>query len=98
MYIDDVIDIIINAAFGSSRHIYNIVVPTRSKYEIVKSFERVTGHEINANYLHPPQDSTDPVYISDLPDLRTDWTRYTPLEEMIDRIVKLYQQKRHLYY
>jgi nucleoside-diphosphate-sugar epimerase len=92
MYIDDAVDFIINAALISTKPHYNIAAPVVSNYKIAKKFEKVTGYKIIADYIDTPKDNTDPVYISDIQNLKANWTRYTPLEEMINIIVKLHQQ------
>lgn len=90
IYINDVVDLIVNAALKAQKPHYIIAAPIIPNYAIAEKFAEVTGYKINADYIDPSLDNPDPIYISDLQDLRANWTRHTPLEDMIRLIVKLH--------
>ena len=90
MYIEDVVDLIINAAVECKKNRYIIAAPSESNRQIARIFEKVTNRSINAHYNNAPRDISDPIYISDIKDLTASWTRSNSIEEMIKRFVELH--------
>lgn len=93
IYIDEVIDLIINAALTATQPQYIIATSGQSNYHIALKFEQIAGYKINADYVDPAPSIPDLIFITDIQKLRADWTRYTSLESMIKKIIDL----RHHY-
>ena len=88
MYIDEAVDIIINAALLGNPDRRLAVTPSRSIDEIAKLFEGISGTALNAEYIDLVRGAIDPEFISDIDTLRADWVRVTPLHEAITRILQ----------
>jgi nucleoside-diphosphate-sugar epimerase len=92
IYIEDVIDLIINAALVGKKNRYLIAPPCEGIYQIARVFEEVTGRTLNADYNDLPRNIPKPVYISDIKDLASSWTRARSIEGMIKRFVQLHHR------
>jgi nucleoside-diphosphate-sugar epimerase len=91
MYIEHVIDLIINAAIACKKNRYIIAPSSESNHDIARIFEKVVGRSINAYYNNAQRKMKDPIYISDIEELQASWTRSISLEEMIKRLVELHR-------
>ena len=92
MYIDEVIDMIINAALISNKERYILAPPPTSVGEIASRFEEISGRKLNATYVNSNPRVADPGFESDHELLRTGWTRHASLAAMIKEIIN-----QHLY-
>ncbi len=87
MYIDEAVDVIINAALVGRSERYLVATTGRLVGEVAGLFERISGRKLNAECVDLPRGVGDPDLISDLDNLRADWVRVTPLEEAIACII-----------
>jgi len=90
IYIDEVVDLIINAAFAADKRRYIVATSGLTTDQIALKFEQITGHKINADYIDLEPGIIDPIFVSDIQSLRTDWTRCTSLESTIKKIADLH--------
>lgn len=90
IYIDEVVDLIINAALTADRQRYVVTTPGVITDEIASKFEQVSGHKITADHIDLEPGISDPVFASDIQKLRTDWTRCMSLEAMMGKIIDLH--------
>jgi nucleoside-diphosphate-sugar epimerase len=91
LYVDEAVDFIINAALKAKGPRYILAAAKgMENSQIAQKFEQITGRELNAEYVNPSPDSADPAFISDLPELKADWIRYTSFEKMVEKISALF--------
>jgi nucleoside-diphosphate-sugar epimerase len=90
IYIDEVIDLIINAALTVSQWRYIIATPSISTEQIARKFEQISGRRLNAEFVDLASGCPDPIFVSDIKKLRAHWVRCTSLELMIDMIISHY--------
>jgi nucleoside-diphosphate-sugar epimerase len=83
IYIDDMVDYLIQAAVIERAGRFNLVPPGIDNKTIAAKFEEVTGRRLNAKYLDMAPETKDPSFASDLEMLKSPWTRHTSLEEII---------------
>lgn len=83
MYIDDMVDCLVQASIVEIEGRYNLVPPGIDNREIAARFEGVSHKRLNANYLNITPGVDDLVYSSDLAMLDAPWMRHTSLEEII---------------
>jgi nucleoside-diphosphate-sugar epimerase len=88
IYIDEVVDVVINAALSGSTGRFLITTPETAIDEIARRVEAVTGRELAADYVDLAPGATDPVFVSDIDRFRADWVRVTPLDEAIRRMAE----------
>lgn len=91
IYIDEVVDLVINAALTADKQRYIITTSGETIDQITSKFEEISGHRINAKYIDLEPGRPDPIFISDIEDLQTEWIRCTSLESAIKKIIKLNQ-------
>ncbi len=91
IYIDEVVDLIINAALTADRPRYVVATSGESNDRIALKFEQISGCKINADYVNLTPGIPDPEFITDINKLRANWTRSVSLESMIKKIVDLRQ-------
>ena len=87
IYIDEVVDLIINAAMVSENLRYIITTPPISVDEIASKFETISGRKLNADYVDENPGISDPIFESDIDFFHTSWVRHTSLEVMIQKII-----------
>lgn len=87
IYIDEVVDLIINAALISEKLRYIIATPPVLVDEIASEFEMISGRKLNVCHVDLAPGMSDPIYESDIEFFHADWVRYTSLESMIKRII-----------
>ncbi len=92
IYLDDVVDVIINAMLQADKPRYIVASPGVAMAEIVSVFERMANRQINAVLTDFTPGLPDPIFVSDLERLQSDWTRYTSLPAMIEKMI---QWRRH---
>lgn len=93
LYIDDAIDLIINAALEAKRRFY-ILAPERIKNDTIADvFERITNFELNADYIDLTPGIDDPLFINDIPKLSAGWIRKTTLDVMIQRLISQHENQ-----
>ena len=85
LYVDDVVDLMISAALGGSRCVYNVVSENWKVGTLARRFEYLAGCRIQADWLDAR--ASDAQIQSDFSDLVTEWTRATSLDEMIERMI-----------
>ena len=90
MYIDDMLDLIINASLVGSEKTYNLISEGWMNEEIVKTFEKISGKTLKADYIDFYPGQSDLVFTSDIDRLKADWVCKTPLELMIRKIINQY--------
>jgi nucleoside-diphosphate-sugar epimerase len=90
IYIDEAVDLIINAALTARKDRYIIAADGIKIEEIATKFEEVCKCRLNAEYVDFAPGAVDPIFITDIEQLRVDWTRSTLLESMIMKIACLW--------
>lgn len=91
IYIDEIVDLVINAALTADKQRYIISTSGETIDKIASKFEEISGHRIKAEYIDLEPGRPDPIFISEIEDLQTDWIRRTSLESAIKKIIKLNQ-------
>lgn len=86
-YIDDVVDLVINAALNGNPGRYTVTSEPIPISDLVSRFERVAGRRVNAEFVDLAPRITDPVFVSDVVRISADWTRSTTLETAIATII-----------
>jgi nucleoside-diphosphate-sugar epimerase len=90
MYIDDILDLIINTSLDGSRKTYNLISEGWMNEEIAKTFEKISGKILKADYIDFFPGQSDLIFSSDINKLKADWICKTPLELMIHKIINQY--------
>jgi nucleoside-diphosphate-sugar epimerase len=90
LYIDEAVDIIINAALQADRSTYILAAPSMAVDHIARLFEDISGKKLNAEYVDLRPETTDPAFQSDIPLLHASWVRRTSLDSMIKKIIEQY--------
>ena len=88
LYIDEAVDLIINAALQSYKSTYLLTTPSISIDDIIAKFEKVSGRKLNAEYVDLNPGIIDPVFDSDIELLSADWVRYTAIDSIIKKIIE----------
>lgn len=89
LYIDEVIDLIINSALIGVQDNYLLVGDGYLNEDISKRFEELSHRKLNAEYRDLNPGAIDPTFISDRDKLKSSWTRTYSLDSMIELIIKL---------
>jgi nucleoside-diphosphate-sugar epimerase len=89
LYIDDAVDLIIEAAVGTHEGRLNLVSEGFDNEWIAGLFSEIAGRAIDAEYVDLMPGIIDPVFISDIDKVRAGWVRRTPVENAIRKIVQL---------
>ena len=87
-YIDEAIDLIINAALQSGKSRYLLTPPPIAIDDIALKFEQVSGRKLHAEYIDLNPGFSEPVFNSDIGSLNESWIRYTPLELIVEKIIQ----------
>jgi nucleoside-diphosphate-sugar epimerase len=95
LYIDEVVDLLVEAAVRARSGRFNIVSAGSPNETIAELFGRIAGREINAEYTDLAPGAEDPVYVSDADEFRAGWVRRTSLEDAIRKTVALSSRLRH---
>jgi nucleoside-diphosphate-sugar epimerase len=93
IYIDEAADIIINAALRADQWRYIITPPGKQNDRTALKFQSISRQKLRADYIDFTSGTPDLIFVSDIKKLRSDWTRVTPLESMIKKILYLYRQR-----
>jgi len=88
-YIDEIIDLIINATINAANDKYLLVKEAYPIEEIATKFERISRKKINALYKNLALGQTDLIFNSNYQDLEVDWVRKFNLDETINRVIEL---------
>ena len=89
LYIDEVIDLIINSALLDDTENYLVVGDAYSNEYISQRFEEIAKGTLNAEYVDLYPGTVDSIFISDRDKLKSSWTRSYSLDSMIELIIKL---------
>lgn len=89
LYIDEVIDLIINSALIGVQDNYLLVGDGYLNEDISKRFEELSCRKLNAEYIDLNPGAIDPTFISDRNKLKSFWTRSYSLDSMIEDFIKL---------
>jgi hypothetical protein len=87
LYIDEVIDLIINSALLDDRENYLVVGNAYLNEYISRRFEEIAKRKLNADYTDLSPGTADSIFISDLNRLQSVWTRSYSLDSMIELII-----------
>jgi nucleoside-diphosphate-sugar epimerase len=90
LYIDEAVDLIINAALQADKLNYILATPSIAVDEIAARFEKISGKKLNAEHVDLIPGVTDPVFQSDIELLSASWIRKTALDSMIEKIIDRY--------
>ena len=90
LYIDEAVDLIINAALKANKFRYILATPSMAVDEIAARFEKISGKKLNAEYVDLNPGGTDPAFESDIELLSVRWIRKTSLDSMILRMIEQY--------
>ena len=88
LYIDEVIDLIINSALLDDKENYLIVGDAHLNEFISHRFEQMAKGSLNAEYIDLYPGTIDSIFISDRDKLKASWTRSYSLDSMIEHIIK----------
>jgi nucleoside-diphosphate-sugar epimerase len=88
-YIDEAIDLLINAALRSDKSKYLLTTPSIVVDEIAFRFEKISGRKLHAEYTDLNPGTSEPIFNSDIESLRDDWIRFTTFEQIIRKIIQL---------
>ncbi len=87
LYIDDVVDLVIQAALAADSPRYLITTDPLKTEQVVAQFEGITHQKVQADFVDLEPGIADPAFESDIEELRTDWTRCTSLESLIKKFI-----------
>jgi len=87
LYIDEVIDLIINSALLDDIENYLVVGNAYLNEYISKRFEEIAKRKLNADFIDLSPGTVDSIFISDLNRLQSVWTRSYSLDSMIELII-----------
>jgi nucleoside-diphosphate-sugar epimerase len=90
LYIDEAVDLIINAALQAKKPKYLLASPLIAIDEIAARFEKISGKKLNAELIDLDPGVMDPVFQSDVELLHASWIRKTALDSMIEKIIARY--------
>ena len=90
LYIDEAVDLIINAALQAGQLKYIVATPSIKIDEIAARFEKISGKELMAEYIDLNPGETDPIFKSDLHLLEDSWIRKTSVGSMIEKMIERY--------
>jgi hypothetical protein len=88
LYIDEVIDSIINSALLDDKENYLVVGSAYLNEYISQRFEEIAKRKLNADFIDLSPGTVDSIFISDLNSLQSIWTRTYSLDSMIELIIK----------
>jgi len=88
LYIDEVIDLIINSALLDDKENYLVVGDPYLNEYISQRFEEIAKGTLDAEYVDLYPGTVDSIYISDRDKLKSSWTRSYSLDSMIELIIK----------
>ena len=88
MYIDEVIDLIINSALVDNKENYLVVGDAYLNEHIGQRFEEIAKETLNAEYVDLYPNMVDLIFISDRDKLISSWTRSYSLDSLIELIIK----------
>ena len=93
LYIEEAVDLIINSTLLDNKENYLLVGDGILNENISKRFEEISLGKLNAEYKNLNPDMIDPIFISDVEKLKSDWTRSYQLDSIIEMIIKLNYRK-----
>jgi len=88
LYIDEVIDLIINSALLDDKENYMVVGDAYLNEYISQRFEEIAKGTLNVEYVDLYPGTVDSIFISDRDKLKSSWTRSHSLDSMIELIIK----------
>lgn len=88
LYIDEVVDLIINSALVGDEENYMVVGEGYLNEFISQRFEEIAERKLNAEYTDLFPGIRDPIFIPDIDKLRSDWTRTFSLDSLIKQVIK----------
>ena len=89
IYIEDAVDLIISAALSADLGQYILAPEGIMNQKIAVEFEKISGFNLDTEYIDFSPGVNDLEFISDIPKLKAIWTRTTSLEQMIQNIIIL---------
>jgi len=87
IYIDEIVDLIINAALSANFPRYIITTEPMTTDRIASKFEKITGKKVKADYRDLQPGISDQLFVSNKEKLHSYWTRSTPLASMIKNYI-----------
>jgi nucleoside-diphosphate-sugar epimerase len=87
IYIDEAVDLMISAAITARERQYILASKGVENEIIASEFERVSGLKLNAEYIDLMPGRADRCFISDIPKLSAGWTRKSPFDEMVHKLI-----------
>lgn len=88
LYIDEVVDLIINSALIDNKDEYLVVGDGKLNEDIAKRFEQISKKNLNAVYENLNPETSDQIFILDRDKLKSNWTRLFSLDSIIEMIIK----------
>jgi UDP-glucose 4-epimerase len=89
VYIDEAIDLIINAAQKMLNGRYLITTPAIAIDQIAVMFEHISGRIIDGEYRDLEPGANDIYYVSDIDKFDENWIRHTSLDQAIKKFIEL---------
>ena len=90
LYIDEAVDLIINAALQANKSKYLLASPAIAIDEMAARFEKISGKKLNAEHIDLDPGVVDPVFQSEIELLHASWIRRTAFDSMIEKIIAQY--------
>lgn len=87
LYINEAIDLIISSALVGDEENYLVVAEGNLNEYISYRFEKIAKGKLNAEYKDLNPGTEDPIFISDISKLQSDWTRSYSLDSLIEQII-----------
>jgi len=88
LYIDEAVDLIINAALQSDKSKYLLTTPSMAVDDIASKFEKISGKKINGEYVDLNPGVINPEFESDIKSLSAEWVRHTTVDLLIKKIIE----------
>lgn len=88
LYIYEAIDLIISSALIDNKDEYLVVGEGKLNEDIAKRFEQISKRKLNAEYEDLNPGTNDQIFITDIDNLKSNWTRSCSLDSMIELIIK----------
>ena len=88
IHIEEAVDLIISAALTANRSRYILAPEGRKAGEVATKFEEISGQRLKADYIDSALEKNRSIFVTDMGDLATDWTRRVALESIISKTIE----------
>ena len=88
LYINEAVDLIISSALVADEQNYLVVGEGNLNEYISQRFEAIAKGKLNAEYVDLNPGTKDPIFVSDINKLQSNWTKSYSLDSLIEQIIK----------